>query len=493
MTDIQANESYRVALPEFEGPLDLLLHLCKTHEIEIVNIPIAFITEKYLEYLDVMQSLPVDIAADYLLMAATLAYLKSRELVPAPEPLEVAEEEGEESALDPREELIRRLLEYQKYKNAAAQLGERPIEGRNIFGRGMEIEGDGGPAPLADHSVWKLIEAFGRLIEKAGPKVTHNVLFDRVSISARINQMIDKLEAKDGAFRFDELFDLTLPEPELRSQLVVTLLAILELARLKVIRVLASDDAETLFIAQVEGAALQAARRAKVSSDAESLRQDEEEEEADDAAPSEAATAGGGGVTMEEIAAAEAAAAVEAAADADAAADELASPENELLTDDLPPAREPSFAAGAAEDERMPDNDLTAGDERSAPNELASQDEMSAPNELASQDGTFPENEPAEDDGAMPENEPSPEDETLPENEPPEEQADEDERLPGSEVVPPGEPVTDGEVIPEGEPVSEGEVIPPGEVIPTAPDAPTHAAASSAATDSPHEETHEEA
>jgi segregation and condensation protein A len=73
MTDIQASDSYRVALPEFEGPLDLLLHLCKTHEIEIVNIPIAFITEKYLEYLDVMQTLPVDVAAEYLLMAATLA------------------------------------------------------------------------------------------------------------------------------------------------------------------------------------------------------------------------------------------------------------------------------------------------------------------------------------------------------------------------------------------------------------------------------------
>jgi segregation and condensation protein A len=275
MNEVQGSESYRVALPEFEGPLDLLLHLCKTHEIDIVQLPIAFITEKYLEYLDVMQSLSVDLAADYLVMAATLAYLKSRELVPTPEPLEATEEEGEESALDPREELIRRLLEYQKYKNAAAQLGERPIEGRNIFGRGMDIEGDGGPAPFADHSVWKLIEAFGRLLEKAGPKVTHEVMFDRVSISARINQMIDKLEAKAGSFRFDELFDFSLPEAELRSQLVVTLLAILELARLKVIRVLASDDDETLFIAQVEGAALQEARRAKVSSDDESVLDEE--------------------------------------------------------------------------------------------------------------------------------------------------------------------------------------------------------------------------
>jgi segregation and condensation protein A len=274
MIDEAGNPSYRVALPEFEGPLDLLLHLCKTNEIDIVNIPIAFITEKYLEYLDVMQSLSVDVAADYLVMAATLAYLKARELVPTPEAVEVDEETGEE-LLDPREELIRRLLEYRKYKDAAEQLGGRPIEGRNVFGRGMPIEGDSAPTPFGDHSVWKLIEAFGKLLEKAGPKVTHEVLFDRVSISSRINQIIDRLEQGAGAFRFDALFDVATPEPELRSQLVVTLLAILELARLKVVRVVASEDQQTLFIAQVQGAALQEARRAKVTSDEEALAEAE--------------------------------------------------------------------------------------------------------------------------------------------------------------------------------------------------------------------------
>lgn len=258
------SSAYRIELPDFEGPLDLLLHLCKTHEIDVVDLPIAFITEKYLEYLDVMQSMTVDVAADYLVMAATLAYLKSRELVPTPEPIESGDEEAE--VLDPREELIRRLLEYQKYKDAALRLGERPIEGRNIFGRGMDIEGDGGPAPLADHSVWKLIEAFGRLLEKAGPKLTHDVVFDRVSISARVNQIIDRLESGGGALRFDSLFDGDVPEAELRSHLVVTLLAILELARLKVVRLLESEDGETLFITQVDGAALADARRIEITS-----------------------------------------------------------------------------------------------------------------------------------------------------------------------------------------------------------------------------------
>ena len=267
-----AADSYRVALPEFEGPLDLLLHLCKTHEIDIVNIPIAFITEKYLEYLEVMQSMPVDVAADYLVMAATLAYLKSRELVPSPEPLPAApEEEGE--VLDPRAELIRRLLEYQKYKDAGARLADRPIEGRNVFARGAPIEPEatGVGAPLGEHSVWKLIEAFGRILEKVGKKaITHDVLFDRVSIGARINQLLDRLDTGGGSFQFESCFDLALPEHELRHQLVVTLLAVLELARLRVVRVLQAPDAEALFISKVEGASLDGARRVEVTSSGES-------------------------------------------------------------------------------------------------------------------------------------------------------------------------------------------------------------------------------
>jgi segregation and condensation protein A len=263
--------AYRVALPELEGPLDLLLHLCKTHEIEIVNIPIAFITTKYLEYLEVMSHMPVDVAADYLVMAATLAYLKSRELVPAPEPLEVAAE-GEEESGDPRQELIRRLLEYQKYKDAGEKLAARPIEGRNVFGRGGPIDFEhSGPAAQADESVWKLIEAFGRILEKAGPVSTHNVVVDRVSIGDRINQLVDRLQGFGGSFRFESCFDLTLPEAELRHQVVVTLLAILELAKMKAVRILQSDEVDAdghreLLVTHVEGADLEVARRVHVTS-----------------------------------------------------------------------------------------------------------------------------------------------------------------------------------------------------------------------------------
>ncbi|HEX3901530.1 MAG TPA: segregation/condensation protein A [Polyangia bacterium] len=275
----EPGSAYRVALPEFEGPLDLLLHLCKTHEIDIVHIPIAFITEKYLEYLDLMQSMPFDVAADYLVMAATLAYLKSRELVPTPEPLDVSgDDEGE--VLDPREELIRRLLEYQKYKDAAEKLGGRPIEGRTVFGRGMALANDAPDAPLTEQSVWKLIEAFGRILEKAGgSKAIHEVSVDRVSISDRMGQLIDAIETGSGSFRFESCFDLSLPEVELRNQVVVTLLAILEMARLKVVRVLQSPEGETLFITQAAGVSIEAARRAARSASEAQQQETERENE----------------------------------------------------------------------------------------------------------------------------------------------------------------------------------------------------------------------
>ena len=305
------NAAYRVTLPEFEGPLDLLLHLCKTHEIDIVNIPIAFITRKYLEYLEVMQSMSVDVAADYLVMAATLAYLKSRELVPTPEPLDTTGEEGGEE-LDPREELIRRLLEYQKYKNAAELLGGRPIEGRTVFPRGVPIDReDPSNNPFGEHSVWKLIEAFGKLLEKTGKAAsTHNVIVDRVSIGTRIGQLHERLRAGGGSFRFDACFDLTLSEAELRNQVVVTLLAILELARLKAVRVLQSPTDDTLFITQVSEAAMEAAKHVTITSVA-----------------GEPESAAGGDEAAEAAAEVAAATAVEASAEVAAAEEEVAAAE----------------------------------------------------------------------------------------------------------------------------------------------------------------------
>ena len=240
---------YQVARDVFEGPLDLLLHLVKKHELSILDIPIAFVTEKYLEYLDAMAALDIDVAGEYLLMAATLCHIKSRELLPTPEPLEDEDvetgEDGEEE-VDPRADLIRRLLEYQKYKEAAQQLGQQPVIGRNVWSRGAPLEdavGDGvdpdAIAPLAPFADHKLIEAFDRVMRQAKLKVSHDVLIDRLSVSQKIAELTDRLET-EGRFAFSSMFSFLrdgLPRSlaEIKHEAVVTFLALLEMAKLRLI------------------------------------------------------------------------------------------------------------------------------------------------------------------------------------------------------------------------------------------------------------------
>lgn len=245
MTELAS--SYKVEIDVFEGPLDLLLHLVKKHELDIFDIPISFVTEKYLEYLDIMKALSLDIAGEYLLMAATLAYIKSRELLPAPDPIDEAEEGADaEEEIDPRQELIRRLLEYQKYKEAAAKLGDRPVVGRNVWTRGIpqeeaiaeNVDGDA-MAPLAEFPVHKLIEALDRVLSRAKVKLSHEVSVDRLSVSECINQLTDRLE-QEGRFSFSSCFRFLREEctvEEARHEAVVTFLAMLEMAKLRLITV----------------------------------------------------------------------------------------------------------------------------------------------------------------------------------------------------------------------------------------------------------------
>jgi len=240
-----AQAGYQVQLDVFEGPLDLLLHLVKKHELPIFDIPIAFITEKYLEYLDLMTSLNLDVAGEYLLMAATLAHIKSRELLPTPPPTDDEEAEQAEEA-DPRQELIRRLLEYQKYKEAAESLGQRPVVGRNVWTRGApqeevlaeNVDPDVRP-PLKEIPVIALVEALDRALSRAKIKLTHQISVDRLSVSERINQLADRLE-REGSFTFESCFRFLREEMSLaqaKHEAVVTFLAVLEMARLGLIRV----------------------------------------------------------------------------------------------------------------------------------------------------------------------------------------------------------------------------------------------------------------
>jgi len=254
---------YQVALDVFEGPLDLLLHLVKKHELSILDIPISFVTEKYLDYIDQMSALDIDVAGEYLVMAATLCHIKSRELLPNPEPEEaeaVEGEEGEEEGLDPRADLIRRLLEYQKYKEAAAQLGHRPVHGRNVWSRGSQAEDavsdDVDPdaiAPLAAFPVHKLIEAFDRVMSAAKVKVTHDVLVDRLSVSQCISELTDRLE-REGRFTFTSMFSflrdgIVRSAKDIRHEAVVTFLSILEMAKLRLLRITQlEDDSEEIIL-----------------------------------------------------------------------------------------------------------------------------------------------------------------------------------------------------------------------------------------------------
>jgi segregation and condensation protein A len=233
---------YVVTLPSFEGPLDLLLHLIQKHELDIFDIPVSFVTEKYLEYINLMQVLSIDVASEYLVMAATLAYIKSKSLLPN-EPSTDEETLGEDEETDPREELIRRLLEYQKYKQAAAELNDRGALGRDIFLRGSKAPEAEGPAPLAQVELWSLLDAFGKVLSRAKVDIQHEVSFDRTSITDRIAQLLEKMKGR-ARFRFEDLFE----EQRTRFELIVTFLALLEMTRLKLTRLYQSDPLSEIFI-----------------------------------------------------------------------------------------------------------------------------------------------------------------------------------------------------------------------------------------------------
>jgi len=221
---------YAVKLPVFEGPLDLLLHLIRLNEVEITDIPIARIGEQYLEYLGLIRELDLDLAGEYLVMAATLAWIKSRMLLP----VESSDEDGEE--IDPRAELMARLLEYQRFKEAALGLGERHLLGRDVFrARGPR------PDPLPDGErevevgLFQLLEAFRTALKAAGPSgKAHEVEVETITVHERMVFVMQALE-RGAPLRFDEVLLREDGVPGGRALIVTTFLAILELCRLAVL------------------------------------------------------------------------------------------------------------------------------------------------------------------------------------------------------------------------------------------------------------------
>jgi segregation and condensation protein A len=249
--DAGAN-AYTVSLPAFEGPLDLLLHLCQKHELNILDIPISFVTAKYLEYLNLMTLMQLDVAAEYLVMAATLAHIKSKMLLPAPPPGQ--EDEALVDEEDPREALIRRLLEYQKYKQAGQDLLARGIAGNDVFYRGApvtEIVSTGQPAPLAEIPLYRLLEAFQSVLSKTKVRIAHDITADRITITDRIHQLVDFLRERKRV-EFEQLFE----GMSTRADVVITFLALLEMAKLRLTRLFQTDNFSPLWVESVEGADL---------------------------------------------------------------------------------------------------------------------------------------------------------------------------------------------------------------------------------------------
>jgi segregation and condensation protein A len=228
---------YHVRLPVFDGPMELLLHLIRTNEVDIYDIPIAEITRQYLETLDLMQELDIDLASEFLLMAATLIHIKSKMLLPPPHEDGTSDELGE----DPRNELVSRLLEYQRYKEAAQQLHQQEEVRAAIWIRPEEAmhtvsgtNGHGADAAdgLVDVDLFELISAFREVLERVRQRV--DLVYEREVIS--IEEMIARLKARlsPGAqATFVDLFE----EAYDRATVIVTFLAVLELTRLREIRI----------------------------------------------------------------------------------------------------------------------------------------------------------------------------------------------------------------------------------------------------------------
>jgi len=224
--------AYEVKLEIFEGPMDLLLHLIRKNEVDIFDIPIATITDQYLEYLEMMKALNIDVAGDFFLMASTLMYVKSRMLLP-----DTSGEEGDEE--DPRLEITRPLLEYMKIKELAYDLSDREILGRDVFIR--TPSDDYSELAKSDYAaievnIFQLIDAFQRIVDRKIQETQLRFRLEEWSINEKIEQITERLQERQP-LHFQELFSQNMG----LSELVATFLAVLELVHRGLIRVFQPD------------------------------------------------------------------------------------------------------------------------------------------------------------------------------------------------------------------------------------------------------------
>ncbi len=230
--------SYQFKLDFFEGPLDLLLFLIKEQKMDIQDIPISAITDQYLSYLDLMQDLNLEVAGEYLLMAAELTRIKSRTLLPAkPEEEEIDPDTG----VDPRAELMRRLMEYQRYKDAAFQLRQREFDQSQVFSRSGEVTVDEKEETLVDANVFDLLTAFQKMVQQKSFKKDYEIEVSILSVEDRIKYILEILNGADSV-TFESLFTPI----NTRQEVIVLFLALLELMKLGLIRVQQVERLETI-------------------------------------------------------------------------------------------------------------------------------------------------------------------------------------------------------------------------------------------------------
>jgi segregation and condensation protein A len=238
----QTELPYQVRIENFEGPLDLLLHLIKKSEINIYDIPIALIASQYLEYLEAMKELNLTVAGEFLVMASTLLHIKSKMLLPADETTE-----DEEDGPDPREELVRRLLEYKKFKEAARQLDSQERMWREIYSRmpppREEIESED---QLLDHvGLFDLVDALQGMLNRNPGKMLLEIIPDNLTVRDRMNAILEALEGQESV-SFVSLFEASCH----RMVIIVTFLALLELIRLRTVRVFQAENFGPILVAR---------------------------------------------------------------------------------------------------------------------------------------------------------------------------------------------------------------------------------------------------
>lgn len=232
--------AYNVKLEIFEGPLDLLLHLIKKSEVDIYDIPISTITEQYLKYLDILKSLNLNMAGEFLVMAASLVHIKSKMLLPPS--VDDTDDDDDDEGLDPRGALIRKLLEYQRFKEAGEELFRRLVLGRDVFARGQplpldDFDEDDGDLGFGDVSMYDLMEAFREILKRVPDTYSIDLTVDKFRIKDKINEIMERLSGAKSVL-FSELFRVD----SVRGEVIVTFLAVLELAKLLMIRLNQSDE-----------------------------------------------------------------------------------------------------------------------------------------------------------------------------------------------------------------------------------------------------------